>query len=108
MPLNWRQSQLKQHLDEMLQDGNGGRAIAIGIGALVLAPLVIPVVAKASKPIAKAAIKNSLAAYKKTKNVIAEAGEVVQDMIAEVNAELKAEDIAASKVPPQNNSTISQ
>ncbi len=94
MALNWKDSQIKQHLDEMMQDGNGGRTIALGIGAVVLAPIVIPVIAKASKPLVKATIKNSLGLYKKGRSAIAEAGEVLQDIIAEANAELKAETIS--------------
>ena len=68
--------------------GNIVTALAIGIGAVILAPIVIPVVASVSKPLAKAIIKGGILVYEKGKEVVAEAGEVVEDMVAEVKAEM--------------------
>ncbi|BAU65907.1 MAG: hypothetical protein Kow0049_05600 [Stanieria sp.] len=62
-----------------------------GIAAIVLAPLLIPAVAKAGKPLAKAVIKGGIVAYEKSRGVIAETGEALEDLVAEVKAEL-AED----------------
>ncbi|MDJ0589946.1 MAG: DUF5132 domain-containing protein [Pleurocapsa sp. MO_226.B13] len=62
--------------------------IAAGVGAVVLAPVLIPAVAKASKPVAKALIKGGIVAYKKSRSAIAETGEVLEDLVAEVKAEL--------------------
>ena len=61
------------------------------IGAIVLAPIVIPAVAKASKPLAKAAIKGGILVYTKGRTMIAETGEVIEDLVAEVQAELAEE-----------------
>lgn len=91
MPLNWRQSDLRQHLNEMMANGNGGRALTLGIGAVILAPIIIPAVAKVGKPIVKATIKNGLALYEKSKSSVAEAGEVLGDLVAEAKAELATE-----------------
>ena len=66
--------------------------IVAGIGAIALAPVVIPVVAKASKPLAKAVIKGGLLAYAKSKTIIAETGEVLEDLVAEAQAEISSED----------------
>ncbi|XWK89147.1 MAG: DUF5132 domain-containing protein [Phormidium sp.] len=81
MPFDWRQLQIK----------NRGQAIAIGIGVVALAPIVLPVVAKAGKAIAKTTIKTSFELYEKSKDTAAEAVEVWQDLVAEVQAELATE-----------------
>jgi Protein of unknown function (DUF5132) len=72
---------------EMVED-LGTPGIVTGIGAILLAPLLIPVVAKVGKPIAKAAIKGGIIAYEKSKGAFAEAGEVFGDIIAEAKSEL--------------------
>ena len=65
--------------------------VAAGIGAVVLAPLLVPAVAKVGKPVAKAAIKGSIRLYEKSKGAIAEAGEVLEDLVAEAKVELAEE-----------------
>ncbi|HAZ46557.1 MAG TPA: DUF5132 domain-containing protein [Cyanobacteria bacterium UBA11369] len=67
------------------------RAILIGIGAVALAPIVLPAVAKIGKPILKAAIKTSLNLYEKSQGAVAEAGEMFWDVVAESKAEITAE-----------------
>jgi hypothetical protein len=69
----------------------GRPRVLVGIGAVLLAPLVIPVVAGIGKPIAKTIIKGGMVAYEKSKGAFAELGETWEDMIAEARAEL-AED----------------
>lgn len=75
--------------------------IAAGLGAVMLTPVLIPAIAKASKPVAKALIKGGIIAYKKSKSairhslpvkLIAETGEVLEDIVAEVKAELAEEE----------------
>ena len=70
--------------------------IAAGIGAVVLAPILIPAVAKASKPVAKALIKGGVIAYQKSRSAIAETGEVLEDLVAEVKAELAEQELQQS------------
>lgn len=84
----------------------GVPGVAAGIGALVLAPLLIPAVAKIGKPVAKAAIKTGIVLYEKTKGAIAEAGEVFEDMVAEAQAELADEESkkALLSAEPSDNS----
>ncbi|HMK43014.1 MAG TPA: DUF5132 domain-containing protein [Dissulfurispiraceae bacterium] len=71
--------------------GNILTGLAIGIGAAVIAPSVIPVLASAFKPAAKAAIKGGVLLYEKGKESIAEMSEVMEDIIAEAKAELAEE-----------------
>ncbi|MFP4007065.1 MAG: DUF5132 domain-containing protein [Spirulinaceae cyanobacterium] len=63
------------------------RALLLGVGAVVLAPSVLPIL----KPVTKAAIKTGVVFYEKTKGAIAESGEVLGDMVAEAKAEIAAE-----------------
>ncbi len=62
--------------------------LAIGAGAVVLAPILGLPLAKAGKPLSKAAIKTSIIAYEKSKNVLSEAKEALEDLIVESKAEL--------------------
>ncbi|KOP27533.1 DUF5132 domain-containing protein [Pelatocladus sp. BLCC-F211] len=66
----------------------GAPGIIAGIGAVILAPVVIPVVAGVGKPIAKSLIKGGLVLYEKSKGAFAELGESWEDMVAEARAEL--------------------
>lgn len=74
-----------------LFENAGAPGVIAGIGAVLLAPVIIPVVAGVGKPVAKSLIKGGLVAYERSKGVIAELGETWEDIIAEARAEL-AED----------------
>lgn len=65
-------------------------SLAIGIGAAVLAPVILPVLAGVAKPLAKAAMKSGLVLYNKGREVVAEVGEVTEDLWAEAKAETEA------------------
>lgn len=62
--------------------------LAIGVGAIVLAPILGPALAKAGKPAAKAVVKGGIVLYEKTKGAFAEAKESLEDIVAESKAEL--------------------
>jgi hypothetical protein len=68
--------------------GNLITGLAIGIGAAILAPIVIPAVAAVAKPLAKAALKGGILLYDRGKEAVAEAGEVIEDLMAETKAEI--------------------
>ena len=75
--------------------------LAIGIGAVVLAPVVIPAAAQIVKPLAKAAIKGGIVLYEKGRETIAEMGEVVEDLIAEAKAEMASAQEASPDATPE-------
>ncbi len=79
--------------------GNILSGLAIGIGATIIAPVVIPILASAVKPIAKATIKSGLMLYEKGKETVAEVSEMVEDIVAEAKAEMAEAnlDIAEAK-----------
>jgi hypothetical protein len=70
--------------------GNIVSGLAIGIGSAIIAPLVIPALSKAAKPLAKAAIKGGLVLFETGKEKLAEAQELMDDLLAEAKAELEA------------------
>ena len=65
---------------EDIRKGNALTAVAIGLGAVLLAPIAGQVL----RPLAKAAIKGGIAAYYS----LAELGETVGDIVAEAQHEL--------------------
>lgn len=69
--------------------GNLATGLAIGIGAAILAPVLVPVVAAVAKPLAKGLIKGGIMLFERGREVVAEVGEVAEDLVAEVKMELK-------------------
>ena len=68
-----------------------GTSVAVGIGALFLAPVLVPAVAAAVRPLLKAGLKGGILFYEKSKEMIAETQELFEDLAAEVKAELAQE-----------------
>jgi hypothetical protein len=81
--------------------GNILTGLAIGIGASVIAPAVIPVLANVAKPLAKAAIKGGLMLYEKGMVTFAETKEVLEDLVAEAKSEISAEAAGATGEPAE-------
>lgn len=65
--------------------GAGIPGLAIGIGAALLAPTVLPIVGRAVRPVAKAAIKTGITVYRETTRQVASAAAPV---VEEVRKEL--------------------
>jgi hypothetical protein len=87
--------------DDVLK-GNVVTGLAIGIGAAILGPTVLPVLASVAKPVAKAAIKGGLVLFEKGKETFAEMGEVVEDLVAEAKSELSEAHKSAAAVAPES------
>jgi len=76
-----------------------GTPILLGVGILILAPVIAPVVASVVKPLAKATIKTGLTLVQKGRELISEAAEGFEDITAEVKAELIAERAGPAATP---------
>lgn len=61
---------------------------AIGVGVVLLAPLVAPSLSRVSRPLAKSLVKAGLILYDKGREAGAELSEVFEDLLAEARAEL--------------------
>ena len=70
--------------EEILEEGLGW-PIALGIGALALAPKVLPAVGRILRPVAKGVIKAGITVYEET---FASISEATGDLVAEARHEL--------------------
>lgn len=74
-------------LIEDIFKGGTVTGVAVGLGAIILAPTVLPVLGRVVRPAVKAAIKGGMLVYRET---LSEVGEVASDLIAEARAELES------------------
>ncbi len=65
--------------------------LAIGIGAAVIVPAVLPVLVRVGKPLAKAAMKSGLILYNTGREMASELEEIAGDLWAEAKAEAEEE-----------------
>ncbi|MGK9164903.1 DUF5132 domain-containing protein [Inquilinus limosus] len=75
-------------LFEDVLKGGAGTGLLVGIGAVLLAPTVLPTVGRVLRPVAKTVIKTGMVAYNETMSGISE---VTGDIVAEARAELDQE-----------------
>jgi len=65
--------------------------LAAGIGATLLAPVVLPFLGRIAKPLTKSAIKAGINLYEKGVESFAELSETVDDLVAEAKVELEGQ-----------------
>src|ERR687887_827817 len=70
--------------------------VLVGIGIALVAPVMVPALATGMRPLAKAVIKGGMIVYDKGAEVLAEAGEQLSDLVAEVRSEIDATATAAA------------
>jgi hypothetical protein len=80
-------------LIEDIFKGNATTGLALGIGAVLLVPAVLPALGRVLRPAAKAAIKGGMVLYRET---FAEIGEFTSDLVAEARAELESKTAPAA------------
>ncbi len=78
------------NLDELLKNETT-KGFAVGVGIALAGIAAIPVIASIGRPFARAALKSSLLLVEKSREALAEASEGMEDLLAEVKAELIAE-----------------
>jgi hypothetical protein len=72
-------------LDDMLKGGLPG--VLVGVGVALAAPVLLPAAAAGARPLAKVLIKGGLLVAATVREVVAEAGEQLSDLVAEVQEE---------------------
>jgi uncharacterized protein DUF5132 len=72
-------------IEDMFKGGVPG--LLVGVGVALAAPILLPAAATGARPLAKALIKGALVVGDSVKEVVAEAGEQLSDLVAEVRAE---------------------
>ena len=65
--------------------------LAAGIGVTLLAPVLLPMLARIAKPLTKSVIKTGMTVYEKGRESFAELSETVDDLVAEAKVELEAD-----------------
>ncbi len=75
---------------DMIPRGNLWTGIALGAGLLV-APVVIPAIAGAARPLLKAVIKGGYMVFEKGRETVAEIYEMAEDIVEEAKAEVEAD-----------------
>ncbi|MEW6427359.1 MAG: DUF5132 domain-containing protein [Thermodesulfobacteriota bacterium] len=68
--------------------------LAIGVGASILLPKLLPVLAESARPLIKGLLKSGVLCFEKGKEMIAEVGESTEDLWAEIKMELEEEQFA--------------
>jgi Protein of unknown function (DUF5132) len=71
--------------DDMLKGGLPG--VLLGVGVALAAPVILPAAAAGARPLAKALIKGGILVATTVREVVAEAGEQLSDLVAEVQEE---------------------
>ena len=71
--------------DDMLKGGLPG--VLLGVGVALAAPVILPAAAAGARPLAKALIKGGILVAATVREVVAEAGEQLSDLVAEVQEE---------------------
>jgi Protein of unknown function (DUF5132) len=61
--------------------------LLVGVGVALAAPILLPAAATGARPLAKVLLKGALLVGDSVKEVVAEAGEQLSDLVAEVRAE---------------------
>jgi len=62
--------------------------LLLGLGVAMAAPSVLPTLASGLRPLAKALVKGGLTLYDAARAGVAEAGEQLNDLVAETRAEM--------------------
>lgn len=81
---------------------------AVGVGAAILAPMVLAAASGTGRPLMRVAAKSGAVFYEKGREAAAELGEVMEDFAAEVKAEYAAAGYAAAGQSATGQSTAGQ
>lgn len=73
-------------IDDLLKS-DVARGAAIGVGVATVAAFLLP----AARPVARAVLKTGILCFERGRELVAEAGETFEDLVAEVKADLAAE-----------------
>ena len=84
--------------------------VLVGLGAALMAPIVLPALTGGMRSLIKTAIKGGILLYDKSQEMIAEAGEQISDLVAEARAELAetARTATARAASTHNDATRSE
>jgi hypothetical protein len=85
---------------ENITESFGGSLVPnllVGTAVVLVAPIVAPALFAGIRPVAKTVLKGGVYVYDKAREVVAEAGEQMSDIVAESRAEMAAAAAAANR-----------
>lgn len=82
-----------------LLKNNVAAGVGLAVAAAVLAPILLPPVGRAGRPLAKSLVRGAMQLYDKGREVVAVAGESMQDIMAEIRAENAVAAASPGSVP---------
>lgn len=72
-----------------LMKAQAARNLAIGLGVVIVVPVAVNLLGPVVRPLARGALKVGILAFEKGRETVAEIGEVIDDLVAEVQEELQ-------------------
>lgn len=75
--------------------------VTAALTATLIAPVLIPAIRRGSRPLAKSLIKGGILLYEKSREAVASAGEMMEDVVAEVRAETQQHGAAMADFPAE-------
>ena len=91
---------LRARVAELASTSNG-RTLVIGVAAVAVTPIVLPLI----KPVLRATVKTGVKLYEQTKVAIAETGEFLADVAAEARAEIQTTSQKQASLPTVNSAS---
>ncbi len=95
-----------------MANGQLMKGIAIGFGAAVLVPVAVVTLGPLIRPVARSALKAGILAYERGREAAVELTELIDDLVAEVEDELREERQASTSAsdpdtvaPPKTGAT---
>lgn len=90
-------------IDDLLKS-DVARGAAIGVGVATAAAFLLP----AARPVARAVLKTGILCFERGRELVAEAGEAFEDLVAEVKADLAAERLGVAAAPGPATETAAE
>lgn len=73
--------------------------ITAALAATIIAPVLVPAIKRSSRPLAKFLVKGGIVLYESAREAVAGAGEMMEDVVAEVRAEAMEKQTAMPEAP---------
>ncbi len=73
----------------VLMKNDAVKNMVIGLSVSILVPIVVNLLVPIVRPLARSTLKGGILVYEKGRETVAEIGEVVDDLVAEVQEELQ-------------------
>ena len=89
-------------LFEDLTLGSVTSSALVGLGLVVAAPLLLPVVGAVVRPVVRLAIKSGIAAYDTAAALVTTAGEACNQLVTEARAEITPVPMSDAMFPPED------